>query len=131
MELQTPAEGILKTNDWGDAKVYHVVCDCGADDHTHNLWVEADDIGITVSIYATVKSPWWSMNRWKQIWTLITKGYLEHQTVLTINQQTALNYAETLKTAIKDVEIFRQQRLSKKDTANQVAVKLSEQSDCV
>jgi hypothetical protein len=131
MKSQTPAEGILKKDDWGDAKTYHVVCDCGADDHTHNLWVEADDLGITVTIYATVKSPWWSMNRWKQIWTLITKGYLEHQTVLTINQQSALNYAETLKTAIKDVEIFRQQRLSKKDIANQVAAKLAQQSDCV
>jgi hypothetical protein len=131
MKVQTPAEGILKTNDWGDTKAYHVVCDCGSDDHTHNLWIEADDLGVTVTIYATVKSPWWSMNRWKQIWTLLIKGYLEHQTVLTINRQSALNYSETLKSAINDVEIFRQQRVSKKDTANQIAAKLAQQSDCV
>jgi len=131
IKLQTPAEGILKTNDWGDSRSYHIVCDCGSDDHSHNLWIEAEDVGITVTIYATVKSPWWSMNRWKQIWTLITKGYLEHQTVLTMSPQTALNYAETLKSSIKDVAQFRQERLSKKDNANQAASKLAQQTDCV
>ena len=116
MKIQTPAEGILKKNDWGDTKEYHVVCDCGSDDHAHDLWVEAEDIGITVTIYATVKSPWWSMNRFKQIWTLLTNGYLEHQTVLTMNKQTALNYAETLKTAIKDVDTLREARHGNKKT---------------
>ena len=113
MNAQTPAEGILKTNDWGDSKSYHVVCDCGSDDHSHSLWVEAEDIGITVTIYATVKSPWWSMNRFKQIWTLLTNGYLEHQTVLTMNEQTAYNYSKTLEKAIKDVKQFKQDRIKK------------------
>jgi len=113
METQTPAEGILKKNDWGDAKMYHVVCDCGADDHTQDLWIEAEDIGITVIIYATVKSPWWSMNRFKQIWKLLTDGYLEQQTVLTMNEQTAFNYSETLKKAIQDVRQFREDRVKK------------------
>jgi len=131
MKLQTPAEGLLKKNDWGDTKMYHVVCDCGSDYHTQDLWIEAEDIGVTVTIYATVKSPWWSMNRFKQIWTLLTKGYLEHQTVLTMSQQTALNYAETLKNSIKDVDQFRKERLAKKDISNKVAVRLSEQTDCV
>jgi hypothetical protein len=47
------------------------------------------------------------MNRWHQVWTLLIKGYLQQETVLTMNKQTALNYAETLKTAIKDVEHFQ------------------------
>jgi hypothetical protein len=129
MKLQTPAEGILKKNDWGDAKVYHVVCECGSDDHTHNLWIEAEDIGVTVTIYTTVKTPWWSMNRFKQIWTLLTKGYLEHQTVLTMNEQTAFNYAETLKSAIVDTTTFRNQRLSKKE--NTKVLKEANEQDCV
>ena len=54
LKPQTPAEGILKKNDWGDAKMYHVVCDCGQPDHEHSLWVEADETGISVTIYATV-----------------------------------------------------------------------------
>lgn len=107
MKAQKPAEGILKTGQWGDAMSYHVVCGCGQPDHSHNLWIEAEDTGITVTIYADVKSPWCSMNRWKQMWTLLTKGYLQHETVLTMDKQTALNYAETLKNAIKDVERFQ------------------------
>ncbi len=126
---QKPAEGILKTNDWGDSKSYHVVCDCGSDDHVHNLWVEAEDTGINVTIYTTVKSPWWSMNRFKQIWTLLTKGYLQHETVLTINEQTALNYAETLKSAIADSKTFRIQRLNKKE--NEQILKAANEQDCV
>jgi len=113
MKLQTPAEGILKKNDWGDAKAYHIVCDCGSDDHAHDLWIEAEDVGITVTIYATVKSPWWSMNRFKQIWTLLTRGYLEQQTVLTMNEQTAYNYSKTLEKAIDDVRQFKQERVKK------------------
>jgi len=26
MKVQIPAEGIMKTNDWGDSKVYRVTC---------------------------------------------------------------------------------------------------------
>ncbi len=110
MKPEQPAEGILKTNDWGDAKTYHVVCDCGSADHTHDLWIESDGHDITVTIYATVKSPWWTWNRWQQIWKLMTQGYLQHETVLSINQQTALNYAKTLESAIIDVETFRKKR---------------------
>lgn len=127
MKAQVPAEGILKKNDWGDAKMYQVVCDCGSDDHTHNLWVEAEDHGITVTIYATVKSPWWSLNRFKQIWTLIIKGYLQHETVLTMNEQTAVNYAETLKSAVKDVKEFK----AKTDPKNKAVSKIANEGDCV
>ena len=110
MKPEQPAQGILKTNDWGDAKTYHVVCDCGSADHTHDLWVESDSHEITVTIYATVKSTWWTWNRWQQIWKLITQGYLQHETILSMNQQTALNYAKTLESAILDVETFRKKR---------------------
>jgi hypothetical protein len=113
MKVQIPAEGILKKNDWGDSKSYHVVCDCGSDDHTHNLWVEAEDVGVTVTIYVTTKTPWWSTNRFKQIWSLLTKGYIQYETVLTMNEQSALNYSETLKTAINDVKQFKEERFKK------------------
>jgi hypothetical protein len=127
MKAQIPAQGILKTNDWGDAKTYHVVCDCGQSDHEHNLWVEADETGISVTIYATVKSPWWSMNRFKQIWTLIIKGYLQHETVLTMNEQAAFNYAETLKSAVNDVKEFK----TTPNTKTNEVTKLAREGDCV
>jgi hypothetical protein len=127
MKSQTPAEGILKKNDWGDAKMYHVVCDCGQSDHEHSLWVEADETGVSITIYVTVKSPWWSMNRFKQLWILLTKGYLKHETVLTMNEQAAFNYAETLKSAVKDVKTFR----SKNDPITKAASKIANEGDCV
>lgn len=127
MKAQTPAEGILKKNDWGNTKMYHVVCECGHPDHEHDLWVEADETGISVTIYAEVKSPWWSMNRFKQIWTLLTKGYLRQETVITMNEQAAFNYAETLKSAVKDVKAFR----SKNDPTTKAASKIANEGDCV
>ena len=38
MTPQIPAEGILKTNDWGDSKVYRIACECGDESHNHNVF---------------------------------------------------------------------------------------------
>ena len=112
MKEQAPAEGILLRKNYGDAKVYEVVCECGDCDHSHNVWVEAEDIGVTVTIYTQQKTKWWELNRWQTIWTLLTKGYVERESTLIMGEQQALNYAETLKKATKDVDIFRKQRKS-------------------
>jgi hypothetical protein len=138
MNAQIPAEGILKTNDWGNAKVYKITCDCGQPDHEHNVWVEADDTGINVNIYATVKTDWWRQDVkprydidniwlqdfdwfWKGLWngfvtrlkltkTVWTKGYIDFETTVSMSKQQTLNYAETLKSAIADVEEFKRKR---------------------
>ena len=112
MRSQIPAEGILLRKDYGDAKIYEVVCECGDCDHSHNVWIEAEDYGVTVTIYTQQKTKWWEQNRWQTIWTLLTKGYVERESTLIMGEQQALNYAETLKKAIKDVDIFRKQRKS-------------------
>ena len=105
---QQPAEGILKQSDWGDAKSYRVTCECSDPNHSHDLWVEADDTNsISVTIYATAKSQWWKLNRWQTMWTLLTRGYVEYEASLILTQQQALNYAETLRSAVKDVEEFK------------------------
>jgi hypothetical protein len=108
LKAQIPAEGILKQHEWGNSKLYRVACECGASDHDHQLWVEADDTQVSVTIYSNVKTNWWSKNRWQNIWTLITKGYIESEVNLLMREQQALNYAETLKKAIKDVKSFKQ-----------------------
>lgn len=110
MEVEQPAEGILKTHDWGDSKVYRVVCDCGSNEHTHDVWVEADDTGVATTIYTQVKSKFWSLNRWQKIWTLLTRGYVEYEASIVMSQQQTLNYAKTLERAIIDVETFRNNR---------------------
>jgi hypothetical protein len=104
---QAPAEGILKQGDWGDAKSYQVICECGDSDHSHNVWVEADNDRVTVTTYTKQKSKWWSLNRWQTIWILLTRGYVEYEANIIMTRQQALNYAETLKSAIKDVKEFK------------------------
>lgn len=107
MKAQSPAEGILLRKDYGDAKVYEIVCECGDCNHSHNVWVEAEDFGITVTIYTQQKTKWWESNRWKIIWTLLTRGYVERESTLIMSKQQALNYASVLQLAVKDVEEFR------------------------
>jgi hypothetical protein len=132
MKAQKPAEGILKTRDFGDSKWYKVVCGCGNDDDAIDFEVEVDDCGITVTTYTTQKTDYWTeavSKRydidnpwyqefdwfWKDIWNgfvtrlRLTKniwwdGYIKYQSTTTMNKQQALNYAKTLKTTIKDLE---------------------------
>ncbi len=107
MKYQIPAEGILKRNEWGDSKWYSIGCECGDDACSHELNIESDDSGIQVHIYVKNHTKWWEKNRWKQIWQILTKGYAEMETTIVLNEQVAFNYAETLKSAIKDVKDFR------------------------
>jgi hypothetical protein len=113
MKAETPAQGILKRNDYGDSMCYQVACECGDSNHDHNVWVEADDSNVTVTIYTTVKSKWWKLNRWQKIWQLLTKGYVEYEADIIMNKQVALNYANVLQSAIKDCEKFKQERFKK------------------
>lgn len=136
MKAQTPAEGILKSNDWGDTKSYHIVCTCGCDDHTINLVVEADDSHVTVMHYTTQSTDFWSEavkprydidNDWlqefdwfwkglvnglvlrlrltKDIWF---KGQAKFESTTIMTEQQALNYAETLKSAVADCKKIRE-----------------------
>jgi hypothetical protein len=113
MKAETPAQGILKRNDYGDTMSYQVVCECGESNHDHNVWVEADDGSVSVTVYTTAKSKWWELNRWQKIWQLLTKGYVEYEASIIMNKQVALNYANVLQSAVKDCENFEQERLKK------------------
>jgi hypothetical protein len=154
MKAQPPAEGILKTNDFGDSKWYHVVCGCGQPDHALTVEVESDDMGVNVNTYATVKTDYWTDNvkkrydidnpwlqefdwfwkdlvngiviRLKLTWTVWTKGYVQAETTISMSEQQALNYAETLKSAINDVKMFKTDIKEKSVTG-----KLAEQGDCI
>jgi hypothetical protein len=112
MKVQLPAEGIFKHNEWGDAVMYGVPCECSDPTHQHNVWVEADETGVVVTTYTQQKSKWWELNRFKIIWTLLTKGYIEYEASLIMTEQQALNYSETLKKAIADVKQFKEARSS-------------------
>ena len=128
MNVQIPAEGIMKTGDWGDSKVYRVSCNCHDEAHNHNIWIEVDEHDIVVNIYTTGKTNWWSKTRWYHIWTLLTKGYIDTESSVHLTKQQALNYAETLKSSIEDLEVLRKARQNKDERAK--ITKLAEQGDC-
>lgn len=135
MKAETPAEGIMKTNDFGNSKWYKVACGCGQPDHEVDFEVEADDFGVNVNTYVNVKTDYWTeavkkrydiddqwqqefdwfwkdlvngfVSRVKLTWAIWTKGYVETQSTITMSEQQALNYAETLKSAINDVKDFK------------------------
>jgi len=135
MKPQTPAQGIMKTGEFGDSKFYKVTCSCGQPDHDVDFCVEADDTGVNVTTYVTAKSDYWSdalkqrydidspwlqefdwfwkgavnglVRRLKLTWSIWTQGYVKTETTIAMSEQQALNYAETLKSAIKDVKDFK------------------------
>lgn len=157
MNPQAPAEGILKRNDFGDSKWYQVVCGCGQEYHDHNVEVEASETGIDVNLHITVKSDYWGeivekhydiddewqqefdwfwkdlvngiWNRLKVTWEVWTTGAVTAQSTITMSKQQALNYAETLKSAIYDVEKFEADRKSKRELQDKIAKKLAEEAD--
>lgn len=138
MKAQTPAEGILKRNDFGDSKYYQIVCSCGQEYHDHNVEVEADECGVNVNIYATMKTDYWTetvkprydidnevlqetewfvkglinglVRKLKLTWELWTTGAVTTETTIHMSEQQALNYAETLKSAVKVVKEFRNKK---------------------
>lgn len=116
MKPQTPAEGILLHKDFGDSKFYVVPCDCCSSGCEHQVCIEADETGVTVTTYTTQKTNWWSRNRWQVIWELLTKGYVKYEASIIMTEQQALNYARVLEKATVDVAVFRQQKVAKKAT---------------
>jgi hypothetical protein len=108
---QEPAAGISYRGNWGDTKSYRVECECSDPAHAHDIWIEADETEVSVIVYTQVKSKFWELNRWKQIWTLLTKGYVEYEAALAMNQQQAINYAEAIRKGVKDVETHINKRI--------------------
>lgn len=107
MEAQAPAEGILKVGECDTSKHYYIRCECGSDECAHSVEVEADEIELQVHIYVTVHSKWWEKKRWQQLWHLATKGYVEMQATAVFSEQTAINYANSLTNAVKDVKVLK------------------------
>ena len=109
MTSEKPARGVLLVNDWGNSKMYKAVCECGDDDCTHTVDVEADTT-VTVTIYTSTRTNFWSKTRWSHIWKLLTKGHVDFETEIIMDKQTALNYADVLKSSVNDVEEFRKKQ---------------------
>jgi hypothetical protein len=116
MIAEKPATGILQMNNWGPCRMYKVVCDCGDDDCTHTLDVEASEHDVTVTIYTRTRTDFWSKSRWQHLWKLLFKGYTDFETTIVMKKQVALNYADVLHSAVKDVEDFRNKNVKNKNS---------------
>ena len=141
---------------YGDSKFYQVVCACGQEYHEHTLEVAAAVTGIDVNIYATAKTDYWSSlvekrydlppwseevdwfikdlinglwTRLKVTWEVWTTGAVTVQTTLSMTEQQALNYAETLKSAVKDVKDFSNKQASSANT--KAVLKQANEGDCI
>jgi len=135
MTPQIPAQGILLHHDYGDTKSYHIACECGCQTSDHDLWIESDIGGVTVNVYATLKTDYWTESIkprydidipilqsfdwfWKSIWNgLATRlrltrdiwihGCVKHEASLIMTEQQALNYGGSLLKSVDDVKEFR------------------------
>lgn len=126
MEAQTPAQGILAMKSFPDAKYYKVPCECGCDAEI-TFSVEIDEYVISTHIYAQTKTAYWRTtfpltyteswlvyalkdfaNSWISriavCWTALTKGYVETESYVLLTKQQTLNFSDTLKVAIDELE---------------------------
>jgi hypothetical protein len=103
MQAQKPANGILLQSEWTDAVTYHVECECTDPDHAHTVCVERekDMNAVTVTIYTKSTTAFWSRSRWRDVWQLLTKGYVEHEATVILNEQQAINYAAAITDSVK------------------------------
>lgn len=111
MKPQKPAKGIMLTSEWSDSKAFHVECDCTDPDHAVDMWIEVeadDDLKdtISVSFYVKTTNEVWreGYSRLRAVWDILTKGVHTQSNNLLLNKQSALNFAEAIKTTVKDLE---------------------------
>lgn len=133
-KFQPPAEGIMLNCETKDSKFYTAFCECGNPDDSIEIQVEVDEYGeIIVYFHVKSKTHFWEKlyswqthkidneflflivnsfqsllnglyRRIKFTWDIWVLGYAQYQTTTILNKQRAINFAETLKTAIKDLE---------------------------
>lgn len=111
MKAQKPAQGIMLQNDFGDSKNFKVECDCSSDDHAVYMWIEVDkddDVNdVEVSFYVTT----WTKEFWRNwparlraVYDILVKGVHKQEHHMILNKQSALNFAETIKQTVKEME---------------------------
>jgi hypothetical protein len=110
MKAQKPAEGISIDKNFGDARVFNVECDCSADDHAVKMWIEVqrdkDIPDVEISFYVTTWTPIWKGwgDRLKAVYEILFKGVHKQEHHMLLNKQSALNFAEAIKSEIVNLE---------------------------
>ncbi len=113
MKLQKPAQGIMQTGQWEDARSFRVACDCHSTDHDVNMWIEVNRdtedpklADVEVSFYVTTWTP--LCKGWKDrlisAYDILFKGLHRQEHHMILNKQSALNFADAIKQSVKDLE---------------------------
>lgn len=77
----------------------------GNNDHSQNLEVEFDEHGTAgVYIYTKVRSKFWELSRWKQIWQILSRGYLDVESSILLSEKSAKNYGNALLQTIDEFQ---------------------------
>ena len=118
MQPQSPAEGILLTHDFGNAKYYSVQCSCGNPDDIVSLAVELTEFGEVEVTHSTIEhTDWWGAintsvgyailhsiwHRLKVTFEVWTTGTVHYRGSILMSKQQALNYSTTLADAVHSV----------------------------
>jgi hypothetical protein len=110
MKAQKPAQGISLIGDWGNARNYHIECDCSSSDHSVKMWIEVDkdkDIpDVQVSFYVDTWTPFWedSFSRIRTAWNVLFKGVNRQEHHIILNQQAALNLAKVIEATVNELD---------------------------
>lgn len=111
MKPQRPAQGISIDQEWNDAVVYNIECDCGSDDHSIKMWIEvnrdADIPDVEVSFYVEThtENTWASWpNRLRAIRDIVFKGTHKQEHHMLLNRQSAVNLAAAITETVKRME---------------------------
>lgn len=113
MRSQKPANGIMLTNQWKDAKSFHIECECTDSDHAVDMWVEVEMDqdedsyhAVTVSFFVKTTNAFWEKgyNRFRAAWDILTKGVHQQEHHLILHRQAALNMANAITRTVKELD---------------------------
>lgn len=109
MKSQDAAEGIMLVKDYGNARNYHIECDCGSPDHAAKMWIEVDsDVetqSVEVSFYVTTWTPFWDKNfsRIRAAYEVLFKGVHRQEHHMILSKQAALNLTKALESGVNQL----------------------------
>lgn len=110
MTSQIPAEGIMSTGSWKDARSFRIACDCQSTEHDVHAWVEIrpDSECRTVDLQFFVEgtTPFWNkgFNRFRAAWNMLVRGYHREEHCLILSGRVARNLVAALDNSIQELE---------------------------
>ena len=105
---QYPAEGISLTKDFGDAKYYEVQCQCWNEDDAIRFEVGFEHGQIAINHWTTQRVRASNiLGRIKTALTVLFLGTVKYESTTILSEQQALNYADTIYRALREVKEYR------------------------